>query len=264
MDMTVPLYTTPDGIKWTRNPKNASAVVLQFSAEPVGPSKQLTYMATDGQTVYMSKDMATWTGCFIAAYENLAGLTSLYMDPTGSLWLLTGAGPRTDELFTSVDDGQTWQRVNMSPWLMELHKTFPVDASTFVNVQYERKGWIFVSRDAGATWTNTSSHVPSVETSWLANSKVLLHFNGVNVTAASINDLSSWTTQKLPVVNGANFVVFKDTFYGINRTSVCTSTDGVNWQVSDHPYYVDMVSSWAVSDDTIFGVGSDGIAVSAQ
>jgi len=116
---------------------------------------------------------------------------------------------------------------------------------------------------AAKTWTNTSAQVAGVEIAWLSNSKAVLHLGKENVTTASITDLTRWTTQKMMVGN-ANWLVFHDTFYALDRNRTWSSVDGVSWTTSEQPYFTEAVHTWGVADDVIMGVGSDGVAISAE
>jgi len=260
-DKTVPLWMTADGAVWNRSDVNASAEVLSFLEPPIRCKKSTTFLAYDSQSVYVSKDLATWSVMFSADYQNLQSLTSLYS--TGSGYVLTAAGPRTDELYTSSDDGATWQRVNMH--LTQLYQVYPVNATTWLEVQVGTGWyWFVVSRDSGKTWTNTSAQAPSVEVAWLSNSKAVLHLGKENVTTASIVDLTTWTTQKMMVNSNAKWLVFHDTFYALDKNRTWSSADGVSWSTSAQPYYAEVVHTWGVSNDVILGVGSDGVTISAK
>jgi len=260
---TVPLYTTPDGIKWTRDARNASDKLLVFPGPPRRSSTD-TWLSFDGEDVYASKDIITWTPVFNAAYQNLQRLYSLYLDPTSTTWVLTATGYRTDELWTSSNDGESWQRVADS--LPKLHRVYPVAAKTFLTIQSDIWGdWFFVSRDAGVTWTNTTAPISSPETEWLSNDKVVLHINTYNVTASQIDgDFTDWTTQELKVPVSSKWLVFKNTFVALFNNETWSSSDGVTWTFSTVPYFVDTVSAIGQSDDELMGVGSDGIAISAK
>jgi hypothetical protein len=260
-DKTVPLWMTTDGATWNRSDVNASAEVLSFIEPPIRCKKSTTFLAYDSQSVFASKDLANWDVMFSADYENLQSLTSLYS--TGSGYVLTAAGPRTDELYTSGDDGASWQRVNMN--LTHLYQVYPVNVSTWLEVQLGYFGyWFVVSRDSGKTWTNTSAQAPGVEVAWLSNSKAVLHLGKENVTTASIMDLTSWTTQKMMVNYNAKWLVFHDTFYALDKNRTWSSADGVSWSTSAQPYYSEVVHTWGVADDVILGVGSDGVAITAK
>jgi hypothetical protein len=263
-DDTVPFYTTPDGVTWTRSSTNASDVVLTFNREPVLNPTTGVYLASDNQVVYTSKDLKTWTSVFDSAMENLQGIQSLYLDATGSMWVLTAVGPRVDEIWTSVDDGANWERKRNCP--TKLRRVFPYGSKKLITVQNSFYGyWFFVSADGGDTWQNTSTSVGSGENAWLANSKAILHIGSWNVTSAPL-DLSTWTTQRLNVSSSANFLVFADTFYGIDTYSETTwgSADGVTWTLSDAPYFISKVHSIATSPTTLFAVGDNGVAISAR
>jgi hypothetical protein len=265
-DKTVPLWMTVDGAVWNRSAVNASAEVLLFLEPPIRCKKSTTFLAYDTQSVYVSKDLANWEPMFSADYENLQALISLYS--TGSGFVLTAAGPRTDELYTSTDDGATWQRVNMN--LTHLYQVYPVNVSTWLEVQLGTGGyWFFVSRDSGKTWTNTSAQAPGVEVgrlkrSWLSNSKAVLHLGPENVTTASTMDLTTWTTQKMMVNSYAKWLVFQDTFYALDKNRTWASADGISWTMSAQPYYTEVIHTWGVSDDAIVGVGYDGVSISAS
>jgi len=259
-DKTVPLWMTNDGAVWNRSSVNASAQVLSFIDPPIRLKNSKTYVAYDGQWVYTSTDLARWQTTFSADYQNLQSLASLYSFGTG--YLLTAKGPRTDELYTTTDDGTTWRRVNMD--LSDLHRVYPVNATTWLEVQSGFGGdWFVVSRDGGKTWTNTSAQVSGIEVAWLSNTKAVLHLGKENVTTASTMDLTRWTTQKM-MVNSAKWLVFHDTFYAIDRNRTWSSADGVSWVTSAQPYFTEAVHTWGVADDVIMGVGSDGVAITAE
>jgi len=259
-DKTVPLWMTNDGAVWNRSAVNASVEVLLFIEPPIRCKNSMTYVAFDSQFVYVSNDLATWDATFSADYQNLQSVTSLYSTATG--YVLTAKGPRTDELYTSADNGATWQRVNMM--LGQLYRVYPVSATTWLEVQIGSHGyWFVVSRDSGKTWTNTSAKVSSIEVAWLSNSKAVLHLGQLNVTTASITDLTAWTTQKI-MVTAPKWLVFHDTFYAISRNETWSSADGISWATSEQPYFTEVVHTWGVADDAILGVGSDGVAISAQ
>jgi len=260
-DKTVPLWMTHDGAEWNRSAVNASVQVLSFIEPPIRYKNSMTYLAYDSLWVYVSKDLARWDATFSAEYQNLQSLASLYS--TGSGYVLTAKGQHTDELYSSTDDGTTWQRVNMN--LTHLNRVYPVTASTWLEVQFGTGSyWFIVSHDSGKTWTNTSAQVSGIEFAWLSNTKAVLHLGKENVTTASIMDLTAWTTQKMKVNTGAKWLVFHDTFYALDRNRTWSSTDGLSWTTSDQPYYTEVVRSWGVADDVILGVGSDGVAISAQ
>jgi hypothetical protein len=260
---TVPLYSTYDGIKWMRESRNASDKVLTFPGPPSRSSTD-TWLSTDGEDVYASKDATTWTSVFNAAYQNLQRLYSLYLDPTGTTWVLTATGYRTDEVWTSSNDGQTWDRV--APALSKLHRVYPVGAKTFITIQSDFRGdWFFVSRDGGVTWTNTTTSISTPENDWLSNNRVLLHLNNFNVTTTQIDgDFTDWTTQELKVPPTSKWLVFKDTFYAIDVNQTWSSTDGVTWTFAAVPYFVETVNAVGVSDEALMCVGGDGIAISAK
>jgi len=265
-DKTVPLYSTQDGAKWSRGP-NASAVVLSFIGTPMNNPSTGVYLGTDSQIIYASKDLLTWTAVFSAASQNLQSLMSLYLDPTSSKWVLTAIGPRTDELWTSSDDGNTWNRVLSNPEQTQFRRVIPLSPTKFLTVRSYWGVWFFVSEDAGVTWTNTSVEVTSVENAWLVNSKAVLHIGGANVTTASLSDLTSWTTQKLGVSASATYLVFGDTFYGIDTFSapkLWWSEDGVHWTLSDAPYFTEKIHSFGMTANRLFGVGDFGVAISAK
>jgi len=259
-DKTVPLWMTADGAVWNRSAVNASVEVLSFLEPPIRCKNSMTYLAYDTQWVYVSKDLARWDATFSADYQNLQSLASLYSAGTG--YVLTAKGPRTDELYTSSDDGATWRRVDMN--LTQLYRVYPVTASTWLEVQTgSGRDWFFVSGNSGKSWTNTSAQAPGVEVAWLSNTKAVLHIGKENVTAASIMDLTSWTTQKMMVNTAAKWVVFHDTFYALDKNRTWSSADGISWSTSQQPYYTAAVHTWGVADDVILGVGSDGVAISA-
>jgi hypothetical protein len=262
---TVPFYSTPDGVTWTRNPENASDLVLTFSNTPIYSRAAKIYLATDRQAVWVSEDLLTWENVFNASYYNIASITSIYMSPDESVFVLTGTGVRTDVLFLSTDGAKSWGRV-ANHQFTKLHRIFPVGPSTFLNTQTDQRGkvWLFVSKDGGATYTNTSATVSSVEVAWLLNSKSVLHVGFQNVTTASINDLASWTTQRMNVSSAAQFLVFRDTFYGIENNKVWSSPDGISWMLDDSPYYTSVVGNYAVSEDELLGVGDYAVAVGAK
>jgi hypothetical protein len=260
-DKTVPLWMTNDGAVWKRSPVNASVEVLNFIEKPIRCANSKTYVAYDAAWVYVSKDLATWETTFSVDYQNLLSVASLYSFGTG--YLLTAKGPRTDELYTSTDNGTNWRRINVG--LKQLNRVYPVNASTWLEVQSSEWGgnWFVVSRDSGKTWTNTSAQVSDVEVAWLSNTKAVLHLGMANVTTASIMDLTTWTTQDI-MVNGAKWFVFHDTFYAIGRNVTWSSADGVSWSTSGQPYYTEVVHTWGVGADVILGVGLDGVAISAE
>jgi len=261
LDKTVPLWMTNDGAVWNRSSVNASAEVLLFIDAPIRCKNSKTFLAYDTQFVYVSKDLATWQATFSADYQNLQSLSSLYSIETA--YVLTATGPRTDELYTSTDDGATWQRVHMN--LVHLYRVYPVTESTWLEVQARSsRYWFVVSRDSGKTWTNTSAQVSDVEVAWLSNSKAVLHLGRQNVTTASIMDLATWTTQKMMVNPGAKWLVFHDTFYALDKNQTWSSADGISWSMSEQPYYTEVVHTWGVADDVIMGVGSDGVTISAS
>jgi len=259
MATTVPLWLTKDGATWDRSPVNASEKVLSFLEPPMLCKNSMTYLAYDSQWVYVSKDLTTWEATFSVDYENLQSLSSVYS--SGSNHVLTAKGPRTDELYTSTDDGTTWIRVNMN--LTHLFQVYPVTASTWLEVQPGWAGYWFVeSRDSGKTWTNTSAPVSGVEEAWLSNTKAVLHIGRENVTTASIMDLTSWTTQKMMVGSGAKWLVFHDTFYALDRNKTWSSADGVSWSTAKQPYYTEAVHTWGAGDNLVLGVGSNGVTIS--
>jgi len=199
---------------------------------------------------------------FSADYQNLASITVVY-ERQGT-YVMTASGSRMDELYTSTDDGATWHRVDLYNYT-QLHRVFPVNATTFLDVQQGWIGyWFMVSRDGGHTWLNTSAKAPSVETAWFVNSKAVIHIGRDNVTTAAISDLTTWTSQKMLVNSAASWMVFRDSFYALDHNRTWSSSDGVTWFLNDQPYYANAASHWAVSDDSIFGVGNDGITVTAQ
>jgi hypothetical protein len=241
-------------------------VVLSFKEAPMYSSAANLYIATDGQGVWVSNNLLTWTNTFSAAYENVNLILSLYMSPDGATFVLTAVGQRWDELFTSTDGANSWNRVeNLQS--NNLHRTFPVGPSTFLNIQtdlWRGTQWFFKSNDRGVTFSNTSAQAPSVELVWLQNSKSVLHIGPYNVTTASIQNLTSWTTQYMNVSSNAQFLVFQDSFYGIENNKVWSSPDGLSWTTSFSPYYVNVAHDFAVGETSIFGVGSYGISVSAK
>jgi hypothetical protein len=259
-DKTVPLWMTNDGAVWNRSVVNASADVLDFIESPIRLKNSKTYLAYDSQFVYVSQDLARWEATFSADYQNLQSLASLYSTGTG--YVLTAKGSRTDELYSS-DNGTNWRRVNMN--LAHLYRVYPVTASTWLEVQLATGGhWFIVSRDSGKTWTNTSAQVSGVEVAWLSNSKAVLHLGKENVTTASTMDLTKWTTQKMMVNSSAKWLVFHDTFYALDRNMTWSSADGISWSTAEQPYYTEVVHTWGVADDIILGVGSDGVAITAE
>jgi hypothetical protein len=260
-DKTVPLWVTSDGAVWKRSPVNASVDVLSFLEPPIRCANSNTYVAYDLAWVYVSRDLARWEKSFSVDYQNLLSVASLYSFGTG--YVLTAKGPRTDELYTSTANGTNWQRVNMN--LKQLNRVYPVNASTWLEVQAATSGyWFVVSRDSGKTWTNTSAQVSDVEVAWLSNTKAVLHLGMQNVTTASIMDFTTWTTQEIMVNVGAKWFVFHDTFYAIDRNMTWSSADGISWSTSNQPYYTEVVHTWGVSDDVVMGVGLDGVAITAE
>jgi len=161
-DKTVPLWMTEDGVVWNRSAVNASAQVLSFLEPPIRCKNSMIYVAYDWQWVYVSKDLAKWETTFSADYQNLQSLASLYL--TGTEFVLTAKGTRRDEIYTSANDGATWQRVEAPTNLTQLNRVYPVTASTYLEVQSGSRGyWFIVSRDSGKTWTNTSAQVPGLK-----------------------------------------------------------------------------------------------------
>jgi hypothetical protein len=242
-------------------------VWLSFPEEPKLNTATGVYLATDKQYIYSSNDLKTWTKVFSAKMQNLQTLQSVYLDPTNSVWVLTASGPWVDELWTSVDDGNTWVRMMDCP--TKLLRVFPLSASKFITIQLDFYGyWFFLTPDAGVTWKNTSIQVSSAEQAWLANSKVLLHVGSWNVTASPLDDLTTWTTQQIKVGSGARWLVFADTFYAFSllgaNPQVWSSSDGVNWDLSAAPYYATKIHSIATSATTLFGVGDDGVSIIAR
>jgi len=220
------------------------------------------YLAYDTQKVYVSKDFITWSEMFSADYQNLNSITSVY--ERGGTYVMTAAGTRTDELYTSTDDGATWGRVPVIHNYTQLHKVFPVNGSTYLDVQQGYFGyWFLVSRDGGKSWVNTTTKAPSVELAWFSNSKAVIHLSRDNVTAAAISDLTTWTTQKMAVNSAATWLVFKDMFYALDHNRTWSSSDGVSWTLSDQPYYTQAAHNWGVNDDTLMGVGNDGVSITA-
>lgn len=259
-DKTVPLWATYDGAVWNRSAVNASAAVLGFIQPPIRLKNSLTYVTYDYQFVYVSKDLATWDATFSASYQNLQSLSSLYSTDTG--YVLTTKGSRTDELYSSNDDGATWQRIKIN--LNQLYQVYPVTSSTWLEVQSGFGGfWFFLTVDSGKTWTNTSAQAPGPEVAWLSNSKGVLHIGHYNLTTASITDLTAWSTQSLKVSGNAQWLVFHDTFYALDKNMTWSSADGITWATDEQPYYTQVVRTWGVGNDVILGVGSDGVTISA-
>jgi len=262
-DPIVPLYTTNDGATWTRFAQNASNCVRSFVRDPIQSKKTNTWIAFDGQYVYRSKNVYQWTSVFSAAFYNLNGLQSLYWDPSGSIALATGDGNRVDEMWISSDDAQTWKRILMSPTLLKLHHTLPVDTSTFLITQQDIWGtWFFISRDAGLTWFNTSSTVYQIESQWLTTSCCVMHVGGYNITVASKGDLATWTTMWNPAqASNPAWLVFQDTFYSIWRNATWSSTDGINWNVITNPYYMDEAMNFGPAENAILAMGQNGVSM---
>lgn len=184
-----------------------------------------TFVATTMSSI-RSSDGVTWqlTGHYPSAPSGFYGLAY-----GAGLWVAgTNGGSSTYRIFTSSDNGITWNGIN-SPFVSgDYIYSIAYGNGVFVAQGGSSTFKIATSID-GVSWTNRSNQITSIGVVSFANGKFFL-VSGSNTCYSSTNGItwssSSAIPSQSPVVYGNGVYVMLG--YSTNN-GVATSTDGVTW-----------------------------------
>lgn len=157
------------GSTWTPMITDSYVDELAISDIAVANGGQVLYAAQgDGPIFLASTDGGTtWTSAQVASGNVL--INGMAIDPSSySTIYLSVPG---DGVFKSQDNGNTWTLLSASPIISTqsgnaaLHAAILVDPTNAGRIYYGTDHGLYISQDAGATWTTSSNGIPSTDVS---------------------------------------------------------------------------------------------------
>ncbi|MGA6925363.1 MAG: hypothetical protein WBY88_06755, partial [Desulfosarcina sp.] len=265
--------TEDGGATWTVSSTIANGWIEDIAIDPVDTQ---TLFFADRSHVRRSRDGGVTAEAVLEGL-NLAGdsytMNTLAFDPGDPAHIYAGGGnfeaPRVPgDLWESRDGGDTWQRTGLTDTIVNKVAVDPGDPQRL----YAGCGYsdnidvpLYLSTDAGATWTPADDGLPLKSTNlravWAASETHVYAAGGnydiLHISGSVVEASLSGGTQQSPELQHI-FGVDNAHIYAVGANGTILHFDGTTWNPMQSGTSEILYSIWGSSPDNLFAVGAQG------
>jgi photosystem II stability/assembly factor-like uncharacterized protein len=265
--------STDEGISWS----SAGLSDTSFSNLAVDPITPSTLYAGGNGHLYKSTDRGgSWTQLNLGVPSGGGGepvyVAALVVDPLtpSSLYAAVGGGSAGNQLFKSLDGGQSWNVINSGPFYGSLLVIDPSTPSTLYAIRFGTG--LSKSTDGGASWTATGFKDAVIALAVDPGNSNTLYLSTIGPLSTrqaifkSTDGAQSWSAvdEIIPLAGSFVFSPDSSTIYAATQSGgVFKSTDaGTNWGETNtglRILNIQMLVGDPVNTATIYAGGAEGL-----